>query len=180
MAKSEKISLLPSKRRIGGWAAIDSWSYINREERFILRMNVNSIEIFGDEMKTGSHKDDPFRAIIGNILVTGAAENSKGGFKSRVFAEVQSYSTELQEMEHASDLFFRLCELIVDCQSLSMPDDSFKIIVAYLLNESKGSQEQLDEQIRELLGMDSASFEAAKERFKEQQCILSSLNKAAR
>jgi hypothetical protein len=83
-------------------------------------------------------------------------------------------------MEHASDLFFRLCELIVDCQSLSMPDDSFKIIVAYLLNESKGSQEQLDEQIRELLGMDSASFEAAKERFKEQQCILSSLNKAAR
>lgn len=128
-------------------------------------------------MKRSSYSDDPFRDIIGKILVTGAAESGKDSFKSRVFAEVQSYSTELQEMEHASDLFFRLCELIVDCQSLSMPDDSFKIIVAYLLNESKGPEGQLDEQVRQLLGMDFASFEAAKERLEEHQCIISSLNR---
>lgn len=128
-------------------------------------------------MKTRSRSDDPFRDIIMGILVTGAAENGRDSFKSRVFAEVQSYSTELQEIEHASDLFFRLCELIVDCQSLSMPDDSFKIIVAYLLSDSESLQGQSDEEARELLGMDFASFEAAKERLKEQQCVLSSLNR---
>jgi len=128
-------------------------------------------------MKISSRSDDPFRDIIRKILVTRAAENGKDSFKNKVFAEVQSYSTELQEIEHVSDLFFRLCELIVDCQSLSMPDDSFKIIVAHLLSETKGSQGQSDEEVRELLGMDFTSFEAAKERLKEQQCILASLNK---
>jgi hypothetical protein len=131
-------------------------------------------------MKNGSHRDDPFKDTIGKILVAGATENGKDSFKSRVFAEVQSYSTELQEVEHASDLFYKLCELIVDCQSLSMPEDSFKIIVAYLLSDSKVSQRQLDEQVRELLGMDFASYEAAKERLQEAQCVLSSLNKAPR
>jgi hypothetical protein len=128
-------------------------------------------------MKINSHSDDPFRDIISKILVAGAAGNGKDSFKSRVFAEVQSYSKELQEMEHASDLFFRLCELIVDCQSLSIPDDSFKIIVARLLSESQDSWGRSEEKVREMLGMDFASFEAAQERLKEQQCILSSLNK---
>jgi hypothetical protein len=128
-------------------------------------------------MNTRLRSNDPFRDAIRGILLSGAAKAGRDSFKSRVFAEVQSYSTELQEVDHASDLFFRLCELIVDCQSLSMPDDSFRIIVAYLLSESKDSQGHSDEEVRELLEMDFESFEEAKERFKEHQCIVSSLNR---
>lgn len=127
-------------------------------------------------METSSRSDDPFRDMIREILLGCAAKQGRDSFKSRVFAEVQNYSTQLQEVEHASNLFFRLCELIVDCQSLSMPDDSFKIIVAYLLSESADSRGQLDEEARNLLGMDFPSFEAAKEYLKDQPCIVSSLN----
>jgi hypothetical protein len=129
------------------------------------------------EMKMRSRSDDAFRDAIRGILLSGAAKAGRQSIKNRIFSEVQSYSTELQEVEHASDLFFRLCELIVDCQSLSMPDDSFRIIVAYLLSESEDSPGHSDEEVRELLGMDFDSFEEAKEHFKDQQCVVSSLNR---
>jgi len=128
-------------------------------------------------MKTNLRGGDPFRDMIREILVSGAAKNGKDSFKSRIFAEVQNYSMELQGVEDASDLFFRLCELIVDCQSLGIPDDSFRVVVGYLLSESKGSQGQLDEEVRRLVGMDPAGFEAAKEQLKDRQCIISSLNR---
>ncbi|MGO9372354.1 MAG: hypothetical protein ACLQBD_09670, partial [Syntrophobacteraceae bacterium] len=97
--------------------------------------------------------------------------------KSRVFTEVQNYSRELQEAEYDSDFFFRLLELIVDCRSLSIPDESFKITVASLLFESENSKIPLDEEIRELIGMDPASYEMAKEASENRQCIAASLNK---
>jgi hypothetical protein len=127
-------------------------------------------------MKTSS-SNDPFMTAIREILVGSGATDGRDDFKSKIFAEVQDYSTELQEAENASDLFFRLTELIVDCQSLSIPDNSFKVMVAYLLCESKDSGCNSDEEIRDLLGMDTACFEAAKESFKTRQCILSSLNR---
>ncbi|MGA3119000.1 MAG: hypothetical protein ABSF90_31840 [Syntrophobacteraceae bacterium] len=111
-------------------------------------------------MKISSLSDDHFTDMIRKILLSGGVKNGRDGLKSRIFAEVQHYSMELQEVEHSSDLFFRLCELIVDCQSLSMPHDSFRVMVAYLLCESQDSQ-----------------FETAKEYFKNQQCIVSSLNR---
>jgi len=135
------------------------------------------MKIFGGNTKASSHSDDPFRDMISEILLWGAAKQEGFGLKSRIFAEVQNYSTELQEVEHASDLFFRLCELIVDCQSLNIPDDSFRVMIAYLLCGSEDSQSQLDEEVRKLLGMDPACFETAKEYFKNRQCILSTLNR---
>ena len=122
-------------------------------------------------MKTGPRNDDTFRDKIREILLNGPSLSPEGDFKSRVFAEVQDYSRELQEAEHASDFFFRLCELIVDCQSLSIPDNSFRIIVAGLLFESENSNGPLDEQVRQLIGMDPASYESAKQHFKDKQCI---------
>lgn len=128
-------------------------------------------------MKTDSGKGDTFREMIRGILLSGAPGSGKDSCKSRIFAEVQNYSTEVQEIENASDLFFRLCELIVDCQSLSIPDDSFRVMVAYLLYETDGMTSVADEEVRKLLGMDLAGFEAARENVKNRQCIVSSLNR---
>jgi hypothetical protein len=127
-------------------------------------------------MKTDLRTNDPFRDKIREILL--ASPLSAGGdFKSRVFAEVQNYSRELQEAEHASDFFFRMCELIVDCQCLVIPDDSFRIIVAGSLCEPEDSKSCPDDEVRQLIGMDRARYEAAKEYFKNRQCIASALNR---
>ncbi len=128
-------------------------------------------------MNKGPRTHDTFRDKIMEILLNGPPLSPGGQFKSRVFAEVQNYSRELQEAEHASDFFFRLCELIVDCQSLSIPDDSFRIIVAGLLFESENSNGPLDEEVRQLIQMDLESFESAKQHFKNKPCITSALNR---
>ena len=127
-------------------------------------------------METDLRSDDPFRNKILEMLA--GAHSCKGGdFKSKVFAEVQNYSRQIQEIEHASDLFFRLCELIVDCQSLSMPEHSFKIIVASLLWEPEDAENCPIEEVRELIGMNSPGFEAARDHLKNRQCVVSALNK---
>lgn len=126
-------------------------------------------------MKTDP-SDDCFRKKIMEMLARSDSRTG-GDFKSIVFAEVQNYSRELQEIEHASDLFFRLCELIVDCQSLSVPDDSFKIIVACLLWQPEDGRSCLNEGVRELIGMNMPSFEAAQGHLQDRQCIVSALNR---
>ena len=129
-------------------------------------------------MKTGLRTHDTFRDKIREMLLNGLPLSPGGHFKSWVFAEVQNYSRELQEAEHASDFFFRLCELIVDCQSMSIPEDSFRIIVAGLLFESENSDGPFDDEVRQLIGMDPASYESAKQQeFKNKQCIASALNR---
>ena len=104
-------------------------------------------------MKTSLHINDVFKDRIWEILLGDSIRQAKDSFKSRVFAEVQNYSRELQEADNDSDVFFRLLELIVDCQSLNIPDESFRIIVAHLLFESENSKVPLDEELRELIGM---------------------------
>jgi hypothetical protein len=128
-------------------------------------------------METCQRNHDTFRDKIREILLNGPPLSPGGNFKSMVFTEVQDYSRELQEAEHASDFFFRLCELIVDCQSLGIPEDSFRIIVAGLLFESENSNSPMDEELRQLIGMDAASYEAAKQHFKDKECITSVLNR---
>lgn len=127
-------------------------------------------------MKTGLRINDPFRDRIREILLNGSTRKERDDFKGRIFAEVQDYSRELQEAEHASDFFFKLLELILDCQSLNLPDDSFRIMVLHLLLESKNSR-TLEEEVRELIGIDPASYEEAKEHLENRQCIAKSLNK---
>ncbi|MDR3567717.1 MAG: hypothetical protein P4L43_06780 [Syntrophobacteraceae bacterium] len=127
-------------------------------------------------MDTDLRSDDPFREKIMEMLA-GSHSCTGGDFKSQVFAEVQNYSREIQEIEQASDLFFRLCELIVDCQSLSVPEDSFKIIVACLLCHPEDALNCPIEEVRELIGTNVPSFEAAQDHLKNRQCIVSALNK---
>jgi hypothetical protein len=118
---------------------------------------------------------DPFMNTIKEILVGGPKYEGKGSFRNLVYSEVQNYSREVQETEHTSDFFFKLTELIVDCQSLTMPDDSFKIVVAHLLYECSNSKAPLDEDLQKLTGMDAASLEAARDFFKDKECIESML-----
>ena len=128
-------------------------------------------------MEMSRHVKDPFRERIWQILLGESTRKTRDGFKSRVFTEVQNYSRELQEAENDSDFFFRLLELIVDCRSLSIPEESFRITVARLLFESENSKIPLDEEVRELIGMDPASYEMAKESSQNRPCIVASLNK---
>jgi hypothetical protein len=128
-------------------------------------------------MEMSPRVKDPFRERIWGILLGESNRKTRDGFKSRVFSEVQNYSRELQEAEYDSDFFFRLLELIIDCRSLSIPEESFRITVAILLFESENSKSPLDEEIRELIGMDLASYEIAKESSQNRQCIAASLNK---
>ncbi|HYA42804.1 MAG TPA: hypothetical protein VEF34_15980 [Syntrophobacteraceae bacterium] len=126
-------------------------------------------------MRTNTSNNDLFREKIRQILLDAIALSARGDFKSRIFAEVQNYSRELQEADYDSDLFYRLLELIVDCQSLSMPDNWFKMIVAGLLCDSKDLDGCPDEQVRQL--MDTESFERAKESFINKQCVVSALSR---
>jgi hypothetical protein len=128
-------------------------------------------------MRIYSGGDDPFRDKIREMLLDSSASSGRGFFKSRVFAEVQNYSRELQEVDFDSDFFFRLLELIVDCQSLSIPDNSFRIIVAGLLCEFKDSKGCPEDEVRQMSGMDTESFDQAKESLKDRQCIVSALNR---
>lgn len=127
-------------------------------------------------MKTDPRSYDRFRAKIMEMLAE-SHSCTAGDFKSMVFAEVQNYSRDLQEIEHTSDLFYRLCELIVDCQSLSVPDDSFRIIVACLLCQPENGNSCPNEEVRALIGMNTPSFEAAQGHLNERQCIVSALNR---
>ncbi|MGC9195145.1 MAG: hypothetical protein ACP5IL_06790 [Syntrophobacteraceae bacterium] len=120
--------------------------------------------------------DDRFREKIMEML---AADNgfARTDFRSRVFEEVQNYSRELQEIDHASDLFFTLCGLIVDCQFLSVPNDTFKTIVACLLCRPQDAMNCPTEEVKKLIGLNIAGFEAAQDQLKSRQCIVSALNK---
>jgi len=120
--------------------------------------------------------NDPFKELVREMLLSGLS-SERDNFKSRVFAEVQNYSRGLQEAENESDFFFRLLELIVDCQSLGIPDDSFTIIVAFLLCESTDSERCEDDEVRQLISMDPSKYEAAKESLRNRQCIASALNR---
>jgi hypothetical protein len=122
-----------------------------------------------------THTHDLFRDKIREILVDAIPLSSRGDLRSRIFAEVQNYSRELQETDCDSDFFYRLLELIVDCQSLSMPDSWFRVILAGLLCEAVDPLSCPDEKVRPLLDMES--FERAKESFKNKQCVLSALSR---
>jgi hypothetical protein len=130
----------------------------------------------GGKMETELRSDDRFREKIMEML---AADNgfARTDFRSRVFEEVQNYSRELQEIEHASDLFFTLCELIVDCQFLSVPNDTFKIILACLLCGPQDAINCPTEKAGKLTGLNIAGLEAAQEHLKARQCIVSALSK---
>ena len=121
-------------------------------------------------MRINPRGDDPFRDKIMEMLLDFSASSGRGYFKSRVFAEVQNYSREVQEADFDSDFFFRLLELIVDCQSLSIPDNSFRIIVAGLLCEFIDSRSCPDDEVRQMTGMDTESFDAG-ERTLERQAV---------
>jgi hypothetical protein len=126
-------------------------------------------------MKMNARTNDRFRERIKEILLDAIELSSMADFKSRVFSEVQNYSRELQETDHDSDLFYRLLELIVDCQSLSMPDNWFRTVVLGLLCESEDPEDCPDEQVGQMLDM--GSLEEAKESFKNKQCIISALSR---
>ncbi|MHC1729787.1 MAG: hypothetical protein AB9866_27915 [Syntrophobacteraceae bacterium] len=121
---------------------------------------------------------DPFMKRIREILFDASVQTSKGTIRNLVFSEVQSYSREVQETEKTSDLFLRLCELFVDCESIAIPDQYFKVMVAKLLHECSFSKAPSNEELRELIGMDAASIEAAMAYFKDKDCLVSTQGKA--
>ena len=103
-------------------------------------------------MEMSARVKDPFRERIWEILLGESTGKARDGFKSRVFTEVQNYSRELQEAEYDSDFFFRLLELIIDCRSLSIPDESFRITVALCYSNPKTQRSRWMKRFENLSG----------------------------
>lgn len=133
--------------------------------------------IVKDMVKSQSYQD-PFIKKIRDILFDASARDSKGAIRNLVFSEVQSYSREVQESEKTSVLFLKLCELFVDCESMTIPDEAFKVMVAKLLHECSFACTPSSEELQKMIGVDAAGIEAALEFFKEKECLVSLQGKA--
>ncbi len=129
-------------------------------------------------MKKKQARLDPFSDKIREILTGVSAGTDNGKFKEMIVAEVRNYSREVQNTEAMPQLFTRLCDLIVDCRSTGIPDDSFKLLVAQLFYETSYSVPPVDRELQSLTGMDGSTIEAAREHLKEE-CIVSILLKRA-
>ncbi len=127
-------------------------------------------------MKKKQVRLDPFSERIMEILASSSAGNSNEKFKEMIVAEVRNYSREVQNTEAMPQLFTRLCDLIVDCRSAGIPDDSFRLLVAQLFYETSYSMPPVAQELQSLTGMDGPSIEAAREHLKEE-CVASILMK---
>ena len=131
-------------------------------------------------MKRKPDNSDPFSDRIREILVGSSLERKKGNFRELLVAEVRSYSREVQDAEALPQLFTRLCDLIVDCQSVGIPDESLRLLVAQLFLETSASAAPIDRELKALTGMDISGIRAAREHLKDE-CVESILlQRAAR
>ncbi len=115
---------------------------------------------------------DPFLARIRDIVVDSVADQSRNGFKSAVVLEVQNYSQLIYEQQEVSRLFLKICDLLLDCESKSIPDNSFKVLIANLVYEHSYSRIPSDREIRELTGMSASELSQAGEGLKGRECLV--------
>lgn len=122
-------------------------------------------------MKKGA--PDHFWNAISNLLARSSRE--AGDFRFAVLSEIQEYSRTIANGSHMSDLFIRLCDIALDCQFSTLPEDVFKVVVATLLHDTGPSGSDLDGSLRNLTGLDPARLETAREYLSRKECLESEL-----
>lgn len=127
-------------------------------------------------MKKKQARLDPFSDRIREILTGSSTGKDNVKFREKIVAEVRNFSREVQNSDDMPQLFTRLCDLLVDCRSAGLPNDSFKLLVVQLLYETSYSEPPADRELQTLTGLDKTGIEAAQEHLKEE-CVASILLK---
>jgi len=118
-------------------------------------------------------QNDPFRAGILKIMLDHVADRTGHGFRSAIASEVRTYSQQIDDQQEVSQLFLKICDLLLDCNSKNIPDNSFKVAIANMIHENSGSKTPLDDEIRKLTGFSTLELSQAGEALKDLECLSS-------
>jgi len=116
---------------------------------------------------------DPFLTRIQSIMSKFAASQASNGLKSEIFSEVQKYSLTVDEQEGISNIFLKTCDLMLDCQSGKITDNSFMVIMANLVHEQTHLETPSDDEIQKLTGLSISEIDQARASIEGQECLLS-------
>ncbi len=115
-------------------------------------------------------QSDPFLVKIRSIVLSSVNNQAGQGFRSAIVSEVQAYSQLVEEQQEISQLFLEICDLLLDCESKNIPDNSFKILIANLVHEHSFFRIPSESEILELTGMSALELSRAGEALKEKEC----------
>jgi hypothetical protein len=114
---------------------------------------------------------DVFVAKIREIMLEFAGDTTEYGFRSAIVSEVRGYSRKLGDIQEVSELFLKICDLLLDCESNSIPGNSFKVLIANLINGHGLPQASSDGEVRNLTGMSASELSQAEEALKTIECL---------
>jgi hypothetical protein len=118
-------------------------------------------------------QSDPFLDRIHIIMVDSAGNQTSHEFRSAVVSEVQIYSRLIEEQPRASKLFFKICDLLLECEATNITDNSFKVLIANLIHEYCYYKAPSDDEIKVLTGLNILELDQAREALKGQECLFS-------
>lgn len=122
-------------------------------------------------VKTENPQSDPFLDRMHIIMADFVGNETRQGFRSAVVSEVQIYSRLIEEQPRASRLFFTICDLLLECESVNITDNSFKVLIANLIHEHCYDKAPSDDEIKELTGLSVFELDQAREALKGQECL---------
>jgi hypothetical protein len=124
-------------------------------------------------VKVQNPQSDPFLDRIHIIMADSVGNQTTHGFRSAVLSEVQIYSRLIEEQPKPSQLFFKICDLLVECESANITDNSLKVLIANLVHEHCYYKAPTDDEIKELTGLSVLELDQAREALKGLECLSS-------
>jgi hypothetical protein len=122
-------------------------------------------------LKMKISQNDVFLAAIHRILQESVSGWTGREFRNAVVLEVQSYSQRIDDQQHVSELFLKVCDLLLDCNPTNIPDNSFKMIIANLVHESSYSNVPPEDAIRQLTGFSVLEMDQAQAALGDRECL---------
>jgi hypothetical protein len=122
-------------------------------------------------VKMKNPQSDPFLDRINIIMADSAGNQTRQGFRSAVVSEIQIYSRLIDEQPTASKLFFKICDLLLGCESTNITDNSFKVLMANLVHEHCYHKVPSDDEIKDLTGLSASELDQAREALKGRECL---------
>ena len=116
-------------------------------------------------------QSDPFLAQIHAIMRDSVADQNKASLRGAVVSQVRAYSQLVDDQQEVSQLFFKICDLLLDCEAQNIPDLSFRYLMANLVHEHGFSRNPSDLEIQELSGLSISEIGEARESLRSQECV---------
>jgi hypothetical protein len=118
-------------------------------------------------------QNDIFLTRILKIMRDSVTNQTEHGFRSAIVSEVRTYSQLIDDKEEVSHLFLKICDLLLDCESKTIPENSFKLLIANLVHEQCYARGPSDDEIRQITGMSTLELDKAGEALKGLECLSS-------